>query len=377
MVKSFFLSAALLLAPILTFSDNVHASTTAAMPLSPFGEERLAIDLGDLLTLEDPITTSSPDSQETIFRKEHFSMTAQLYCAILNTVAHGGYDDLCHLYTDRIAAVITCAPDAEGIHHYTVIEGQAQTVLGTLRCLDTTQLDTLCNTSNATDHIDAKVATDNSSSLLIKLGITYITPTEEALTYANQELCAWSEAPRKDGSKADYYWLKTTTTENSSHDIDNHLSGELWISLPLVTPSEGTTWHTTRDNKSAFQTDIKTTPIITPPTVSPEITPPVNLDSILTQWWDHLSWAQKSGVVLVTVITLLPLAIAAIYAYADFATLIAAGRAAKLARNVAELARVQKRLRWLCFYVYPIFGSLFTYLATMFWWVGCHLVTGS
>ena len=294
MVKSFFLSAALFLAPILLIqevsSPNVHASATAVMSPAPFGKERLAIDLADLLALEDPNPNPTPDSSEATFRKEHFSMTAQLYCAILNTVAHGGYDDLCHLYTDRIATFITRVPDAEGINHYTVIAGQEQTILGILRCFDTTQLDTLCDTPNDTDNIDATVTTDDNSTLLIKLGITYIAPAEEGLAYANQESCAWSEAPRKDGTQADYYWLKTTTsTENSSHDINHELSGELWISLPLVIPAESTTWHTTRDNKTSFHTDIKTTPA--PPTAS--------VDRTWSQWWNGYTPVEKTGVIIV------------------------------------------------------------------------------
>ena len=341
MLKYFFLSVALLIAPILSAKE-----ASAVIP-SASAEENIAIDLGDLLILSDPTADPTQDPKEATFCKEHFSMTAQLYCAILNTVAHGGYDDIFHLYTDHIATVMTRALDANGVNHYTVLEGQDQTVLGSLPCLDTTQLNALYNNQDDTCQINAKVATDGNSTLLIKLGETYTSPPEEGVTYADQKSFGWSEAPREDGSKADYYWLKSSTsTDSPSLLVDHQISGELWVSLPIVPPSDKATWHATRTDKAGFTTKTTITPASIPSNNSKDSA------GTWSQWWSQLSPLEQSAFIVVGV--------------------LAGACMLGMFYTSAIILPIYKT-----YCTHLIFGSLFTSLAALLCWAGYHIASGS
>ena len=282
---------------------NLTASDTASLAAPTFTKTSIAISVGDLLALED---APANQGQDAAFIKEHFPMTAQLYTSVLNTVAHGGYDEEFHLYNEKVASLITRSTDTEGLNHYTVTEGQEGAFLGYLKCLDSSKLkDALCKDQNGDYSINSEVDTDTQSYLFIKLGSTDTSPAEEGLTDADNQYYAWSEAPREDGTKANYYWLNTAAfsdTEHPDQPINHYTNGELWVSLPKMDPSDTYSWYATGDHQYGITTGTKTTPLQAPSVKAPiaptlqvmqSAAPAPEEDRTWTQWWNSFNHDQK------------------------------------------------------------------------------------
>lgn len=197
------------------------------------------------------------EGSDALFLKEHFAMTAALYASVLNTLAHGGYDESFHLYTEKIASIISRVKEEEtGLYHYTVLEGQESTLLGYLKCLDPSKLQAvLCKNEQNDYNFNAEFDTDKESYLFIKIGATEKTPQEEKLTADDNSYYSWFEESRQDGTKANYYWFnKSVAIDDEPSKMNHYTNGELWVSLPKADPSETFTWNVLGDKENGVQT---------------------------------------------------------------------------------------------------------------------------
>ena len=350
-IKRHFYSTLLLLA--FSFSANATPLTqknpTKDTRLTPHlaQKEAAQVKLSNLVLLD----TLSTETEDTLLFKKYFSLPANLYCALLNLVAHGGYDTLFHLYNNTAASAITRSLNETGVNHYEVIEGKEETPIATLQYVDASEAKHLLCPDQSHDYdFDTTVFTDGSSSLLIKLGATYTSPSDKGPTYSNNESASWKEPSQEKRKEPDYYWIKSTTSTDNSQNLKyQRISGEVWISLPEAPSADTLMWHTQKNSKEGF----KTKALMNPSPASITKTSHPHLDSGRTwgEWWEQRTLAQKVAIPFAVLIALIPPLIFLSWIWPTFISL---GKAAyeakrtaytaKATSNAAQLAKTAKHL---------------------------------